>query len=82
MMISLSTGTEGKQRRAAQVAFGSMVINLSQLQLHFFFSFSFLRVGRRIADPSAGRLYGHKERGFILCLDTPAVLTCFCPAPS
>lgn len=46
----------------------------------FFLLFFFLRVGRRIADPSAGRLYRHNERGFLLCLDTPAVLTRFLPS--
>lgn len=65
-------GTGGKQWSAALVACAGdqwSLIFLERLRLHFL-------GGRRIADPSTGRLSGSNRPGF-LCLDATALLVCF-----
>lgn len=63
--------TGGKQWSAALVACAGdqwSLIFPERLRLHFL-------GGRRIADPSTGRVSGSNKQGF-LCLDTTAVLVC------
>lgn len=65
-------GTGGKQWSAALVACAGdqwSLIFLERPWLHFL-------GGRRIADPSTGRLSGSNKQGF-LCLDATALLVCF-----
>jgi len=72
MIILLLLPTGGKQRPAAVVAYVEdqwSLIFSKRLWLHFL-------GGRRIADPSAGRLSGSGKQCF-LCLDATALLVCF-----
>lgn len=72
MRILLLVRTGGKQWSAALVACAEdqwSLIFLERLRLHFL-------GGRRIADPSAGRLSGSNKQGF-LRLDATALLVCF-----
>ena len=72
MRVLLLVGNGGKQWSAALVAcVGDQwsLIFPERLRLHFL-------GGRRIADPSTGRLSGLQQQGF-LCLDATALLVCF-----